>query len=129
MSRSAVLVLVLLLGAGTVACADNLVFATRTSMGMKITPVQNNQSEISLGYDREELAIFPVPQSPEEGGPPDGAFRVFARFFMTNAWRLVDGLGDLPSGIQIHSLIATGDAADCSIAVATGSPEDCEDDS
>ena len=107
-------------------CANSLVFATRTSTGIKITPVKNDQSEIALGYDRQEIAIFPVAQEPGEG-PPGGAYRLFARFFMTNAWPIVDLAGNLPPGLRIHSVIAAGDAAECVAEVVGEEPDACED--
>ena len=113
-------VCVLLLG-----CADNLVFATRTSLGIKIKPVQENQSEVSLGYDRQELAIFPVPQVEGEG-PEGGAYRLWGRFFMVNRWPLVDSIRN--SGLRIHSMIATGDAAACVAEIVVEEPEACEED-
>ena len=94
-------------------------------MGIRIQPAQNDQSELSLGYDRQEIAIFPVPTGEDEG-PPSGAYRIFARFLMTNAWPLVDLAGDLPQGLRIHSLIATGDAAECAAEVAAMEENACE---
>jgi hypothetical protein len=100
------------------ACADAIVFGTRTSLGVRARPTQDSQTELTLGYNRQEIAIFPrkigATIAGEDGKEEPHAYSVFAWFRFTNRWLPFGGAAAPATrgGLCLRQEFATGRAAE-----------------
>lgn len=96
-------VLILLLGAMTAGCANTLAFGTATKFGLDISQRADQMVEVSLGYDRVEVASIPAPQAdPSENEDTYAVLGIFDVKY-GNPWKL--------EPLVLNQFFATGWAA------------------
>jgi len=120
MRRHAWITLVVLAALAS-GCARTLIFATGTTLGLKVSAAQEAQPRAELGFERSEGVLMPISESRPEGYP------LYADICMINRWPLVQGDGGrylpaflnpnrgevdtMPSGLTIRQQFAVEDAA------------------
>jgi hypothetical protein len=109
----------------TAGCANRLAFGTATKFGLDISQRADQRVDLSLGYDRYEIASIPVPpKGSKEGMHADSshdAYSILGTFNMDLDPSLLPSSG----GLHLNQLFATGmaarnAAADSNIAAVLG---------
>ena len=90
-------------------CAQRLAFGTATKFGIDISQRADQRVDVSLGYDRVEVASIPVPEADGKRiatGDQD-AYSILGTFYVD-----VDpNLTSTGTGLHLNQLFATGFAA------------------
>ncbi|MCC5875216.1 MAG: hypothetical protein JJU11_03255 [Candidatus Sumerlaeia bacterium] len=102
--------MITMLGLGVLlstGCQNYLGFGTGTVTGFEISPRPDNSLNLTLGYNRYELAVIPVPEFQDAGDTLD-AYSVLATINVESP-----GLNsyDPEDSLRITQLFATGMAA------------------
>jgi hypothetical protein len=93
-----------LLGTG---CKNHLAFATSTKFGLDISQKANQTIDVTMGYQRAEMASIPVPGDKDSSATED-AYSVLGRFNVTYGDPFKSGPND---GLRLKQFFATGMAA------------------
>ncbi len=89
-----------------VGCTNQLAFSTATRFGLDISQRADQQPEITLGYNRAEIASIPVAGKEEEVKDADDvhdAYSVLGTFYVY--------YGKPGEGLHLNQVFATGMAA------------------
>ena len=107
-------------------CARTLVFSTGTTIGVKVSTVEEGQWKLKLGFERSEGTLMPLRDANEQDDA-GGAYSLFASLCFSNRWPIIQGdIGEYfgflnrdetqtwtaPSGIYIRQHFAAGKAAE-----------------
>ncbi len=96
----------------TAGCKNYLAFATATKFGVDITQKPDQTIDVTMGYNRYEVASIPVAETPGEKGnvaqdadEEHDAYSVLGTFYVNygNPWK--------GEGLQLKQFFATGMAA------------------
>lgn len=98
------LALLPLLLAGS-ACTQTLAFGTATKFALDISQRADQMIDVSMGYDRVEIASIPAAKGTDATGAGDDAYAVLGTFYVTygNPW--------LEQPVRVNQFFATGMAA------------------
>lgn len=87
-------------------CASTLGFSTATKFGLDVSQQADQTINVSMGYDRAEVAAIPAPED-ADAGANDDTYSVIGLFDVSydNPWS--------PTGppLRLHQFFATGMAA------------------
>jgi hypothetical protein len=87
-------------------CASTLGFSTATKFGLDVSQQADQVINVSMGYDRAEVAAIPAPSN-TDAGANDDAYSVIGVFDVAydNPWTTA------PPPLTLHQFFATGMAA------------------
>ena len=96
----------LVLGGALAGCTKTLAFGTATKFALDVSQQADKTIDVSLGYDRAELASIPAPRDTDATADTD-TYSVLGTFFVhyDNPW---DADGD---PLRLNQFFATGAAA------------------
>lgn len=95
-----------LLALAATGCRNHLAFSTATKFGLDISQKANQTIDVTMGYQRAEMASIPVPTDQDASTTQD-AYSLLGRFNVTYG----DPFKSPREGLHLKQFFATGMAA------------------
>jgi hypothetical protein len=86
-------------------CSNRLAFGTATKFGVDVSQRPDQTVEMTIGYDRAEVVVIPVPQDAKDATDTKDTYAVIGTFQVKHGNPFAGG------ALIIHQFFATGRAA------------------